>query len=138
MFKEKIFNGTLKRDSGFSLMEVLVAVAILSITTASLTSGFVNNSKMNTKSEIKTEAIQVAQMILDELRVNRMVSLGLTGMLTYDYEMGDRSYQIDVELCAAPQYCPPVTTPSTRHLTVNVSYEGNHIYEIQTVYTDLV
>ncbi len=53
---------------GFSLIEALIALSILSVVLASVVPLFITFSRSNLDSQRRTEAIAVAQMVVDELR----------------------------------------------------------------------
>ena len=72
-----------KSNAGMSLLEVIVAVSIFSITAAVLLQSFVTSQRINKKSNLYLEATTVAQNIMEEIKskdfedaVRNAVSLG--------------------------------------------------------------
>ena len=72
-----------KSNAGMSLLEVIVAVSIFSITAAVLLQSFVTSQRINKKSNLYLEATTVAQNIMEEIKskdfedaIRNAVSLG--------------------------------------------------------------
>ena len=55
-------------DKGFSLIEIIIAIAILAIITLPLLNAFVTSSKMNALSRNKLLAIETGKNIMEELK----------------------------------------------------------------------
>jgi len=88
----------------------------------------------NTLLERRSEAIQAAQTVLDDLRFRDPATLPETGTdspITID--SGRRSYAVRTSYCERPEYC----SSNTRHLTVRVYFQSRKIYEVETAYTKL-
>ncbi|NLF25020.1 MAG: type II secretion system protein [Deltaproteobacteria bacterium] len=123
------------RVAGFTLVEVLVALGVLALVTSAVAPSFLRFMHYNTRTEIKTEAIQAAQRVLDELRLSDPRTLPTSGSTPSETVMvGGRSYDVTVSYCENATYCP---SENTRHLTVDVVYKGEQVYEVETVYTRL-
>lgn len=60
-----------KSNAGMSLLEVIVAVSIFSITAIILLQGFVTSSRVNRKSNLYLEATTTAQNIMEEIKAKR-------------------------------------------------------------------
>ena len=58
------------RITGLTIIEVLIAVAILGILLGGLIPSFVSNMRINTDSEVRSQAVQAAQTMLDALRAD--------------------------------------------------------------------
>ena len=122
-------------NSGFTLLEVLVALMIFGVIAASLTPMFATHAKFNSQAEIRSGAIAAAQEVLDNVRLQDPATLPLTGTSSIqNVEAGDRTYQVTVSYCSNSAYC---LTSASRHLKVDVSYRGQEMYEVETVYTQL-
>ena len=72
-----------KSNAGMSLLEVIVAVSIFSITATVLLQSFVTSQRINKKSNLYLEATTVAQNIMEEIKskdfedaIRNAVSLG--------------------------------------------------------------
>lgn len=123
------------RDRGFSLIEVLVAISVLSISTAAIIPVYIGQMQINGRMEIKTEAIQVAQRYIDELRQKDPLFLPSSGVSSeLSMEVGNHRYQTHIFYCRDSSLC---TSARTRHITVEVSYHDEKVYEVQTVFTKL-
>ena len=57
-----------RKDKGFTLIEVVIAIAILAIALAPLTANFIASSKMNVKSRKNLNAMNLAQDIMEGMR----------------------------------------------------------------------
>ena len=115
-----------------------MALTIMALLSASVVPTFVGQSRLNTLSEKKTEAVQAAQLVLDDLRVEDISLLPVSGNASpRDVTAGTRTYQVVVSYCGNPDHCPPNTSDNTRHLAVAVSLNGEVMYEIATVFTNI-
>ena len=54
-------------EKGFTLMEILVALGLFSIISATMVPAFINHLKFNMSTEIRTGALSAAQIIFDDL-----------------------------------------------------------------------
>jgi prepilin-type N-terminal cleavage/methylation domain-containing protein len=121
------------RQEGFSLIESLVALAILAIVMGSLIPGFVYYSRTNTGMETRMEAVAAAQQVLDERRTVNPASMPSSGSTTRNVTIGNRTFTTRIRYCLQSSYCGA----NTRHITVEVEYNGSQVYRTQTVYTQL-
>jgi prepilin-type N-terminal cleavage/methylation domain-containing protein len=124
-----------KLERAFTLLEVLVSLLIFSVVSSSLSAVFINHLKQNSRGEIRSGAIAVAQQVLDDARSQDPASLPSTGSSSAQtISGGQRNYQVVQHYCLNSAYCP---TTNTRHIKVEVSYLGTIIYAVETVYTQL-
>lgn len=122
------------REEGFTLVEVLVALFIFGVVMASASVAFISNLRHNTEAEKKMGALAVAQQILDDKRVQDPTSLPSTGAVTITSMPGmSTSYSASLTYCAKSQYC----SSASRHLLLEVFYNGDKVYETETVFTQL-
>ncbi|OEH84222.1 hypothetical protein BHU72_12525 [Desulfuribacillus stibiiarsenatis] len=68
---------TIKKNQGFSLIEVIVAMVIIGIVGASFSSVVFTGSKASTSNKMKLEALMIAQDVLEEIRIQRDLSTNL-------------------------------------------------------------
>lgn len=123
------------RYSGFTLLEVLVALTILALGMTAVAPGFHTQAKFNYRAEIKTAAIQAAQLKLDRLRLLDPMTLPSTGTSNLEAILiGGREFVVESGYCEDSQYC---VSNRMRHITVRVYYRDMQVYEIETVYTKL-
>ena len=70
----------MKHRSGWSLIEVMIAVLVLSLVTAAFASLYPIALRMRSKSENVTRATTLAQQKIEQVRALPYVSLGYTGL----------------------------------------------------------
>ena len=69
---------TLKKDDGFTLVEILIALTIFSFAVLGLAIGTVSVIRTNQSSHLRTSAVNLAQARLEELRA--MTSTAFSGL----------------------------------------------------------
>jgi prepilin-type N-terminal cleavage/methylation domain-containing protein len=143
------------RDKGFSLIESAIALVTLAICLAYAMPMFLYAKINNSKSEIRTGALIVAQRVFDNIRSQSITSLPkndganvitpTNAQIAYPttipasdklvtYAMG-RQYQTIVT------YCEGVTTDTTvcndqyRKFKVEVKYNDTKVYDLEGTYT---
>lgn len=120
---------------GFTLIEVMIAVAIFGLVIAGMAPAFAAHIRFNTESELRSNAIAAAQHTLDELRFEDVTSMPSSGSVgPTNVVVGDKTFQVVRTFCGTASYC---TSNRIRHIRVEVSYRERVIYGIETVYTDL-
>ena len=67
MEKSPLMNKSANNDAGFTLLEVLVSLAILAVTTGVLLSVFSNGLRLSHKAEMESYAVMEAQSVLARL-----------------------------------------------------------------------
>jgi hypothetical protein len=96
---------------------------------------FNNQQKVNRDMELRTAAIQAAQLTLDNLRFEDPSTMINDGEIqTTNVVIGDKSFTVVSQFCADTTYC---TSNNIRFIEVKVSYLNDQIYEVSTVYTKL-
>lgn len=121
----------MKHSNGFSLIEALVAVSILSIALAAIAPIFISYAQVNRESQYKTQALALAQQIVDGLR-QREFSEWPTSGRTEAVSSDGTEYQTRVSYCTGSlTYC----SDGARHLKVEVSKNDKIYYQVETVYT---
>lgn len=116
------------RLAGLSLIEALVAMAVLTILIIAVLPSFTNNARVNNSSELRTGAVAAAQQTLDQLR-------GQWGSwpASMTIDSGIRTYDVTITVCAAGS--PDCfTTTDANHVRLEVDYQGETYYEIETVF----
>lgn len=124
----------LNSNKGFSLMEVLASLLIFSIVIAGMGPAFVAQTKNNTQSEIRAEAVAAAEQAIDDLRFSDPRTLPTSGNTQSTYSVGDRAYNVTVSYCQNQNFC---NTANNRHITVGIAYRNKTIFSTQTVFTQL-
>jgi len=125
----------IKTQSGFSLMEVIISMALIAIISAGAIPAFLFQFQTVTRNELRSGAINAAQEMLDQVRVENPSSLPMSGSSPVaTINAGHRSFSVIVHYCLELDYC---AQSNTRHLTVDVSYRGQEIYSVETIFTQL-
>jgi prepilin-type N-terminal cleavage/methylation domain-containing protein len=119
---------------GVTLVEALVALAILGIALTGVLPAFTTQTRANTRSHERASAVSAAQQIVEALRFedpSALPSVGATAPRLVT--VGDLQFDVVTRFCVEPGFC----NDDSRHLTVEVQREGRLIYDVQTVYTRL-
>lgn len=119
---------------GFTLLEVLVSLTLLGIAGAAIVPALHSYSRFNRSMEIKSGALQAAQVILDEMRFQNPSTMRASGEdAAVTVDIGRERYAVSVAYCLRNQYC----SSSSRHLKILVRHSEKVVYDVETVYTQL-
>ena len=119
----------------FTLVEVLVALAIFSISALALANGFNAHLKTNLLSEQKSGAILAAGRVLDGYRVQDPTTFPASGTAAaVNIPVGNRTYAVTVTFCSPNTYC---TSNNIRALHVEAALNGTLLYQVDTVFAQL-
>lgn len=123
------------REKGFTLLEVMAAMSMFSILLAGTVPLFKSLAKRNQSMELRTGAIGAAQGVLDKLRNDDPATFPNTGSNTpVDVVVDGHTFSARTRYCVDTALC---TSANTKHLTVEISYDGDLIYSVETVYAQL-
>ena len=140
------------RRAGVSLIEVLVAIAILAIVLVAVVPAFVYYLQTNTKTEVRTQAVALAQEALEHLRLLDPSYLPSSGAYPpfADYSSPPPTCNAAPTACQVTRrgrtytvrvvFCPGgsgLCGPHARHVRVEVDQGGKEIYAVETVFTKL-
>lgn len=123
----------MKKDLGFTLLEVLIALLIFSVVLSTMIAVFCSHIQRNTRSEQKTAAMAAAQHVLDQLRLADPTTMPSSG--TSDPEnitVDGKTFQVTTTYCENAAFC---TTNNNRHIKVEVKYNSESLFALETVYT---
>jgi len=123
-------------ERGLSLVETLVALALVGGLAMAVMPAFITNKEANTRNEQRTDAIGLALERLEQLRFVTPSSLPTSGTDSYFTPIAGRDYEIRTRYCQDVTFCPP-TRVGARHLTVEVWLDNREVYDVATVYTEL-
>ena len=123
-------------STGFTLSEALIALALVAMVAIAVVPIFVMHMDTNTRDEIRTGAIGAAQERLEALRLEPPASLPESGSTAPQLvEVDGRSYEVVTHYCELDMYCDP---GRSRQIRVEVRFDGRMIYDVETVYTELL
>ena len=146
-------------DGGFSLLETAIALTTLGICLAYAMPLFLYAKINNSKSDIQTGALIVAQRVFDNIRSQPITSLpsndgigapspptnpvskpvSMASITTQEElltkAMG-RQYQTKITYCENTSATNPVCGARYREFKVQVSYNGTNVYDLQGTYTE--
>lgn len=118
---------------GFTMIEVLVALALFAIVSAVMTASFLGQMSFTLRAEERQGAIAAVTQALDQLRLSDPSTLPTSGSATQTVSAGEREYQVVTIYCQNSSLCGS----SSRHIVVSATYRNQKIYEAQTVFARL-
>jgi type II secretory pathway pseudopilin PulG len=146
-------------QAGFTLLETTIALITLGICLAYAMPLFLYAKVNNSRSEIRTGALIVAQRVFDNVRSQPITSLpsndgttsptvgtnpvsqpvNMNSITTQEESLTKamgRQYQATITYCQNNTNAnPPVCGTNYRQFQVQVSYRGNNVYDLQGTYT---
>ena len=119
-------------ERGFTLLEALIAMAILGIALAGLIPTFQSFMDANSFSEERSNAVAAGQEVMEILRQADPSSLPSSGTSAAQaVTVGNHEYEVVATYCRETSYC----TSATRHVVVEVSFAGDTIYTLESVFS---
>lgn len=121
-------------DRGFTLLEALVAMAILGAALAGMIPAFQTFLDANSLSEQRSNAVAAAQQVMETLRQVDPATLPASG--TSDVAtvtVGLHEYEVVATYCAEPSHC----SSAARHVILEVSLAGQTVYTVESVFARL-
>ncbi len=119
---------------GFTLLESLVTLGILSVTLVTLIPAFQTLMDANSLCEERSNALAAGQEVVEGLRHEDPGSLPTGGASTTQVvEVGNHEYEVEAIFCREMTYCGT----DSRHIVIEVSFAGKIVYTIETVFTRL-
>jgi Tfp pilus assembly protein PilV len=134
-YKKSRCGGT---DQGFSILEAAIALTTLGVTLAYAMPLFLYSKMNNSKSEVRTGAMMVAQRILDKTRGTPFADIPTTGSVvlvdgtTADLQAMSRTYTAKTYHCETAADC----SDNYKTLRVEIKQNGSTIYEMDAGFTD--
>ncbi|GIW26399.1 type II secretion system protein [Meiothermus sp.] len=125
----------MRKSLGFSLIEALVALAILGILLAFVIPSFVGFLQSNTDNEVRNQAIIVAQQQMDFWRRQTKGAAGATIPMSgstspQTVSQGGRNYSVTTVFCPDASQC----SSDKRQFRVEVRLDGRLVYSLEAVY----
>lgn len=122
-------------QQGFSLVELLGALAVLGIIVGVMLTAIIGNTQLNTRTEQNAQATVAAQQVLDDARTSDPSSMPLSGAKAAEtVNVGGRDYKVTLRYCVStPNYC----SGNARQIQAKVEYGGKNIFTVETVFTSV-
>jgi len=125
----------MSNQRGFTLLEVLTALVIFGVVSSGMAAAFVTHLSFNYESKLRSNAIAAAQQVMDELRLEDPATLPTSGYgTTQTVTVDGFAFDVTPEYCSNASYC---ISMQSRHIRIEVDYEGELLYGLETVYTQL-
>jgi len=119
---------------GFTLIESLLAIAILGIALAGIMPAFLTFLDANTLSEERSDAVAAAQFVMERMRQQNPGTMPTTGASALELiAVGEREFEVQGFYCTDNAYC----NTDSRHVVLEVNYGGQSVYSLETVFTKL-
>ncbi|MCP3979331.1 MAG: type II secretion system protein [bacterium] len=121
---------------GLTVVEVLVAMALVGIAAGGIMSAFLTQLQSNTLSESRSSAISAAEMELEALRMLDPATLPTSGSSSPKLvAIGDHAYAVTTHYCERTDLCASSTA---RYVRVEVrDSQGTRAYDVEVVFTQL-
>ncbi len=116
-------------------MEAMAAMVIVTILIVAIVPALVGFTHVNQKSEWRSGAVDAAELLLERYRTQEVGSTlpTTTANQTETVSIGGLDYEATTLFCQTISYCDGETT----HIKVEVSYQNEKLYEVETVFTNL-
>jgi prepilin-type N-terminal cleavage/methylation domain-containing protein len=122
-------------NRGFSLIESLIGLALLAIVLVSLLPAFTTLMDANSFSEEHSAALAAGQLVTERLRLvdpGKLPTSGSSSVVAVTVD--GRDFEVQTHFCRVSEYC----SAGTRHVTVEIRYGGQKVYDVDTVYTRML
>ncbi len=116
-------------------MEAMAAMVIVTILIVALVPVLVSFTHVNKKSELRSGAVDAAELLLERYRTLEIGDTLPTTVHTHTetVTVADRDYETKTLFCETSSYCDNETT----HIKVEVSFHSEQLYNVETVFTRL-
>lgn len=105
-------------DKGFTLVEIIVAIAVVGIVGVAFAGFFINSARMISAVDEREKAIMIAQTEMEELK-----AVGYENIDSSDYPKEHGGYKIKLQLA-------PDTPPQLYIITIRVEWDDNKNLEL--------
>ena len=122
-------------ESGFTVLEVIVALALFGVVLSSTGAAFLKMAQYNSAMEVRSSAIGAAQQVLDSMRQLDPSTMPTSGTdAPIPIAVDKRTFNVTVTYCNNASHC---ADSGSRMLTVEVFYNNIVVFNVDTVYTKL-
>lgn len=128
-------NGAGHPERGISLVEVLCALVVIGIGAMAILPTFVVHRDSTERNEIRAGAMIAATTVMERLRLDDPAALPTSGAsAAQQFDIDGRTYMVVTRYCPSPSLCGT----GSRQVVVEVSRDGDMVYELETVFTQLL
>lgn len=121
-------------ERGTSLVESLIAIALVGLVAVGIMSASTSMLDANTRCQEWSAAMLAAQETMEAIRLQDPAALPTSGQSAPQVvTVEDRQYEVVTHYCTRPEYC----ASDARQLLIKVSYDGEEIFDVETVYTQM-
>ncbi|MBA2667278.1 MAG: prepilin-type N-terminal cleavage/methylation domain-containing protein [Trueperaceae bacterium] len=116
---------------GFTIIEAIIAVAVIGIIVVGVLPLFINYARINTESEFRTGAVTAAQQVMDRLRFEPFTGWVASGTVqSIDTDL--RTYDVTITYCTAEL---TLCQSGSRHVRLEVANSGRTYYTVESVFS---
>ncbi len=122
-------------NKGLTLVEAMTALVMITLVIVTLMPVLINFQSINRKSELRSGAVDAAEVLLERYRTLEIGGSLPTSPQTNieTVSVGGRNYETTTLFCQTASYCDSETT----HIKVEVNYLNEKLYDVETIYTNL-
>ena len=121
-------------ERGFSLVEAVVAIAILGTVVIGILPAFTVQFSSNTRNEVRSGAVAVTQIVIEDHRMDDPTTMPTGGSdAPVFHSIGNRDYEAITHYCLRNEYCDTYS----RHLLVEVFLDNRKVYDVETIFVKL-
>lgn len=123
----------MKTARGLTLVEVLVAIALLGILMAAILPVFTGNMMSNQVSESRTQANLAISTVFDQMRSQSIAALPQSGSQVKETVVNGQAYKVNITYCRVSTYC----SATSRMITAEVKNGAKVIGNAETIFTEV-
>jgi prepilin-type N-terminal cleavage/methylation domain-containing protein len=121
-------------EKGFTLMEVLLAVALMGTVVLGVVPAFIACKDANQRNEVRSAASAAGQAVLEAHRRLDPAAFPSTGSSAAQVVTVDaRDFEVITYYCVESTWCDT----QSRHLLVEVGFGNEIVFTVETVFTKL-
>jgi len=121
-------------ERGFTLMEVLLALALVGTVVLGVVPAFIACKDSNSRNEVRSAAAAAGQAVLEAHRRLDPAAFPSSGSsATEVVTVGRRDFEVITYYCVEPTWCDT----QSRHLLVEVGFGNEVVFTVETVFTKL-
>jgi prepilin-type N-terminal cleavage/methylation domain-containing protein len=125
----------MRREQGFTIVEVMVSLGIFGIVSAMMATSMVQMLRTNYDNEVRSGAYSAAQLVLDDFRSQNISLLPTSGNGTIqNITISGKTFNVTPTFCITASDC---ATANIRGIRVSVSHKSQVRYVVDTVYARL-